>query len=65
MRSRIIDKGIIMKEDRQAIRVGSEGHTPPVTRLIYILNQADLHSLLRRLYALGLPLISDKWVDED
>ena len=30
----------------------------PVTTLTGVLDQAALHSLLRRLYALGLPLIS-------
>jgi hypothetical protein len=40
------------------IAVESEGDGPPVTVLTGIVDQAALHSLLRRLYALGLPLIS-------
>ena len=40
------------------IAVESEGDGPPVTTLTGILDQAALQGLLRRLYALGLPLIS-------
>jgi hypothetical protein len=37
---------------------GGEGEGPPVTTLICTLDQAALQGLLRRLYSLGLPLIS-------
>lgn len=40
------------------ITVESEGDDPPITTLTGSLDQAALHGLLRRLYALGLPLIS-------
>jgi hypothetical protein len=40
------------------ITVESEGDGPPVTTLTGSLDQAALQSLLRRLYSLGLPLIS-------
>jgi hypothetical protein len=40
------------------ITVESEGDGPPVTTLTGNLDQAALQSLLRRLYSLGLPLIS-------
>ena len=40
------------------ITVVSEGEGPPVTTLTGSLDQAALHSVLRRLYSLGLPLIS-------
>jgi hypothetical protein len=40
------------------ITVESEGHGPPVTTLTGTLDQAALQGLLRRLYTLGLPLIS-------
>ncbi|MCD6287270.1 MAG: hypothetical protein J7M39_15280 [Anaerolineae bacterium] len=43
----------------------SEGDGPPVTILTGALDQAALHGLLRRLYALGLPLISVICVDND
>jgi hypothetical protein len=45
------------------IAVESEGQGPPVTTLTGIVDQAALHSLLRRLYSLGLPLISVICVD--
>jgi hypothetical protein len=40
------------------ITVESEGDSPPVTVLTGALDQAALQGLLRRLYSLGLPLIS-------
>jgi hypothetical protein len=40
------------------ITVEGKGDGPPVTTLTGSLDQAALHSLLRRLYSLGLPLIS-------
>jgi hypothetical protein len=40
------------------IAVDSEGDGPPVTTLTATLDQAALQGLLRRLYGLGLPLIS-------
>jgi hypothetical protein len=40
------------------ITVESEGDGPPVTILTGTMDQAALQGLLRRLYSLGLPLIS-------
>ena len=40
------------------ITIESEGDGPPVTILTGTMDQAALHGLLRRLYSLGLPLIS-------
>jgi hypothetical protein len=40
------------------ITVESEGEGPPVTTLTGRLDQAALQGLLRRLYSLGLPLVS-------
>jgi hypothetical protein len=45
------------------ITVESEGDGPPVTTLTGTLDQAALQGLLRRLYSLGLPLISAICVD--
>jgi hypothetical protein len=45
------------------ITVEREGEGPPVTTLTGIVDQAALHGLLRRLYSLGLPLISVNWVE--
>jgi hypothetical protein len=40
------------------IAVDREGDGPPVTTLTGVPDQAALQGLLRRLYSLGLPLIS-------
>jgi hypothetical protein len=40
------------------IRIESKGDAPPFTILTGSLDQAALQGLLRRLYSLGLPLIS-------
>jgi hypothetical protein len=40
------------------ISIKSEGDGPPVTTLTGALDQAALQGLLRRLYSLGLPLVS-------
>jgi hypothetical protein len=40
------------------IAVESEGEGPPVTTLMGTMDQAALHGVLRRLYSVGLPLIS-------
>ena len=45
------------------ITVESEGVGPPVTTLTGSVDQAALQSLLRRLYAVGLPLISVNLVE--
>jgi hypothetical protein len=46
------------------ITVESEDDGPPITTLTGIVaDQAALQSLLRRLYSLGLPLMSVKWVE--
>jgi hypothetical protein len=47
------------------ISVESEGDGPPVTTLTGTLDQAALQGLLRRLYSLGLPLISVNCVECD
>ena len=45
------------------ITVESEGDDPPVTTLTGSVDQAALQGLLRRLYSLGLPLISVTCLD--
>jgi hypothetical protein len=47
------------------ITVESEGDGPPVTTLTGTIDQAALQSLLRRLYSLGLPLISVNRIEGD
>ncbi len=44
--------------------VESEGEDPPVTTLTGTVDQAALHGVLRRLYSLGLPLISVNRIEE-
>jgi hypothetical protein len=46
-----------------AITVDSEGGGQPVTILSGTVDQAALQGLLRRLYSLGLPLISVNYVE--
>ena len=46
------------------ITVESEGDGPPITTLTGALDQAALQGLLRRLYSLGLPLISVNCVED-
>jgi hypothetical protein len=46
-----------------AITFESEDDGPPVTALTGAVDQAALHGLLRRLYSLGLPLISVNCVE--
>jgi hypothetical protein len=45
------------------IEVQREGENYPVSTLTVKVDQAALHGLLRRLYALGLPLISVRWIE--
>jgi len=48
---------------RMTISVQKEGDGPPVTTLTGTVDQAALQGLLRRLYSLGLPLLSVNLVD--
>ena len=45
------------------VTVESESDGRPVTALTGTIDQAALHGLLRRLYSIGLPLISVNWVE--
>jgi hypothetical protein len=46
------------------VTVESEGNGPPITTLRGTLDQAALQGLLRRLYSLGVPLISVHCIEE-
>jgi hypothetical protein len=50
-------------DGKMTVKVEREGEGPPITTLTGIVDQAALHSVLRRLYSLGLPLISVICVD--
>jgi hypothetical protein len=52
-------------DGKMTITVTSEEDGPPVTTLTGSFDQAALQGLLRRLYALGLPLISVIWIECD
>jgi hypothetical protein len=47
------------------VTVEGEDAGLPVTTLTGVVDQAALQGLIRRLYSLGLPLISVKWVECD
>ena len=47
------------------VTVESEDDGRPVTTLTGTVDQAALQGLLRRLYSLGLPLISVNWVERN
>jgi hypothetical protein len=53
-----LDEGWPDWAGRMTITVESAGEGPPVTTLTGTVDQAALQGLLRRLYSLGLPLIS-------
>jgi hypothetical protein len=44
------------------VTVENNDASPPITTLTGTIDQAALQGLLRRLYSLGLPLISVNWV---
>jgi hypothetical protein len=52
-------------DGKVTITVTSEGYGPPVTTLTGSFDQAALQGLLRRLYTMGLPLISVIWIECD
>lgn len=45
-------------DGQMTVTIERKGDGPPVTTLTGAVDQAALHSILRRLYSLGLPLIS-------
>jgi hypothetical protein len=50
-------------DGEMTVTVGSDGDGLPFTTLTGTVDQAALQGLLRRLYSLGLPLISVIWVE--
>ena len=51
--------------DAMSITVDCEGSDWPITTLTGAVDQATLQSVLSRLYALGLPLISVRYIEGD
>ena len=60
-----LDKRWAAWDRRMTIAVKCEGDGPPITTLTGTIDQAALQSLLRRLYSLGLPLVSVIWIKEE
>jgi hypothetical protein len=60
-----LDKNWVEWSDRMTITAGCQSDGQPVTTLTGTIDQAALQGLLRRLYALGLPLISVTWLEEE
>ena len=58
-----LDKRWLDWNKDMTIVVKSEDDGPPITTLTGLLDQAALQGLLRRLYSLGLPLISVVCID--
>ena len=54
-----------MGSGKMTISVDSKGDGLPVSTLTGVLDQAALQGLLRRLYSLGLPLISVHCIEND
>jgi hypothetical protein len=53
-----LDESLPVWDGQTQINVKSQSDDPPVTTLTGTFDQAALQGLLRRLYSLGLPLIS-------
>jgi len=51
-------------DGRMTVTIESNDDRPPITTLTGTVDQAALQGLLRRLYSLGLPLISVNWLEE-
>ena len=51
--------------DKMTITLEDTDDSQPVTTLTGTIDQAALQGLLRRLYAIGLPLISVTWIEEE
>ena len=60
-----LDEGWSDWVEGMTITIHSEEDGSPVTTLTCNIDQAALHGLLRRLYSVGLPLISVHYVERD
>jgi hypothetical protein len=60
----VLDENWADWNGEMAITLEEDRDSPPVTILTGTFDQAALQGLLRRLYSLGLPLISVIWIDE-
>ena len=60
-----LDESWTKWDNEMTFTVENEVDSRPVTTLTATVDQAALQGLIRRLYSLGLPLISVKWVECD
>ncbi len=60
-----LDESLTEWVGNMTITIDGEDDGRPVTTLTGSVDQAALQGLLRRLYSLGLPLISVNWVESD
>ena len=60
-----LDQGWSDMVEKLTVEITCEADDPPVTILTGTFDQAGLQGLLRRLYSLGLPLISVIYVEGD
>jgi len=60
-----LDKSWSYWAEEVTVMFGSDDDDLPVSTITGIFDQAALQGLLRRLYSLGLPLISVNWVKYD
>jgi len=52
-------RGLLSGYDKRiTLSIEEDNGNPPITILLCLVDQAGLHGLLRRLYSIGLPLIS-------
>ena len=49
--------------EEMTVTIEGEGGDSPITALTGVFDQAALLGLLRRLYSLGIPLISVNWIE--
>jgi len=59
----LLDKRWSDWNKEMTVTVEHNGYGQPITILTGTLDQAALQGLLRKLYSLGLPLISVEWVE--
>ena len=59
----VLKKTWVHIDGEVSVMFGKDEDDMPITTLTITVDQAALHSLLRRIYALGLPLISVIYID--
>jgi hypothetical protein len=60
----VLDAALVDISNLLSSKVEVSNNGLPTTTLICMVDQAALQSILRRLYSLGLPLISAIWIEQ-